>query len=206
MNVKDQVEAPRGRKAEQSDATRAALMKAARQLFAKRGYSKVSTEEIVKKAGVTRGALYHHFAGKQDLFRAVFEQVEGELTQKIAERALSGPDPLAALQHGADMFLEAASDPEVQRITLLDAPAVLGWGEWRELGMKYGLGLIQAALQAAMDAKKIDVQPVQPLSHLLLGALDEAAMYIARAEDEDTAREEVAAATARILASLTAAR
>jgi AcrR family transcriptional regulator len=193
---------PRGRKAEQSEATRTALVRAARQLFAKRGYAAVGTEEIVSRAGVTRGALYHHFRGKDDLFRAVCEQVETELTQKIAARALGGDDPLAALQAGADMFLDAAREPEVQQIALLDAPSVLGWEAWREIGERYGLGLIQAALQAAMESGAIAEQPIRPLAHVLLGALDEAAMYLARAHDPKQARAEVGATVARLIEGL----
>src|SRR5688572_32274170 len=105
----------RTRKAEQSEATRAALISAGRELFAERGYAGVGTEEIVRAAGVTRGALYHHFAGKPQLLEAVYEQVEGELTQKIATGALSGSDPLEALRAGSEMFLDACLEPEVQR-------------------------------------------------------------------------------------------
>jgi AcrR family transcriptional regulator len=197
MNVKR----PRT-KAAQSEATRAALVRAGRRLFAQRGYAAVGTEEIVKRAGVTRGALYHHFSGKDDLFRAVCEEVERELTEKIATRALGGSDPLEALRLGAEMFLDAARDPEVQQISLLDAPAVLGWEAWREMGERYGLGLIQAALQAAMDAGAIAQQPVRPLAHVMLGALDEAAMYLARAQDQETARAEVGVTVARMLEGL----
>ncbi len=178
-------------KAEQSEATRAALIGVARRRFAERGYARVSTEEIVRDAGVTRGALYHHFDGKRDLFRAVFEEVERELSQKIAERALTGSEPLQALEAGAAMFLDSAGEPEVRQIALIDAPSVLGWEEWREIGMRYGLGLVQAALQAAMDAGAIAEQPVRPLAHMLLGALDEAAMLVALADDPAAAREEV---------------
>jgi AcrR family transcriptional regulator len=178
-------------KAEQSEATRAALIGVARRRFAERGYAGVSTEEIVRDAGVTRGALYHHFDGKRELFRAVFEEVETELSQKIAERGLTGSEPLQALEAGAAMFLDSAGEPEVRQIALIDAPSVLGWEEWREIGMRYGLGLVQAALQAAMDAGAIAEQPVRPLAHMLLGALDEAAMLVALADDPAAAREEV---------------
>src|SRR3954451_1882941 len=119
MNVNRSRVRPRT-KAEQSEATRTALVRAARQLFARRGYAAVGTEEIVKRAGVTRGALYHHFSGKDDLFRAVCEEVEGELTEKIATQALGGSEPLEALRLGAEMFLDAAAgDPEVQQISLI---------------------------------------------------------------------------------------
>jgi AcrR family transcriptional regulator len=177
-------------------------MSAGRELFAERGYGAVGTEEIVRAAGVTRGALYHHFRGKEDLFRAVFEEVERELTEEIAGIAASASDPYQALHAGAQAFLDACLDPAVQRITLLDAPSVLGWEAWREVGSRYGLGLVQAALQAAMDAGLIARQPLAPLAHVVLGALDEAAMVVARAEDRRAAREEVGAVVDRLVESL----
>jgi AcrR family transcriptional regulator len=192
----------RGRKAEQSEATRADLIAAARKLFGERGYAAVGTEEIVRAAGVTRGALYHHFRGKRELLEAVYEQVEGEVTQRIAEGALSGSDPLEAMRAGAAEFLERCLDPEVQRIVLLDAPAVLGWDRWREIAGGYGLGLIEASLQAAIDAGQIEQQPVKPLAHVVMGALDEAAMLVARAEDPDKTRAEVAETLNRLLDGL----
>jgi AcrR family transcriptional regulator len=197
--------ATRGRKAEQSEATRAALVAAARKLFGKRGYANVGTEEIVRRAGVTRGALYHHFGSKRDLLEAVYEQVEADLTRKIAEGALAtgAKSPLEAMQAATEMFLDACTEPEVQRIVLLDAPAVLGWESWREIAAKYGLGLIETSLQAAIDAGEIAEQPVKPLAHVLMGALDEAAMLVARSDEPQT-REEVAAALARLLDAMRA--
>jgi AcrR family transcriptional regulator len=197
--------ATRGRKAEQSEATRAALVAAARKLFGKRGYANVGTEEIVRRAGVTRGALYHHFGSKRDLLEAVYEQVEADLTRKIAEGALAtgAKSPLEAMQAATEMFLDACTEPEVQRIVLLDAPAVLGWESWREIAAKYGLGLIETSLQAAIDAGEIAEQPVKPLAHVLMGALDEAAMLVARSDEPQT-REEVATALGRLLDAMRA--
>jgi AcrR family transcriptional regulator len=197
--------ATRGRKAEQSEATRAALVAAARKLFGKRGYANVGTEEIVRRAGVTRGALYHHFGGKRDLLEAVYEQVEADLTRKIAEGALAtgAKSPLEAMQAATEMFLDACTEREVQRIVLLDAPAVLGWESWREIAAKYGLGLIETSLQAAIDAGEIAEQPVKPLAHVLMGALDEAAMLVARSDEPQT-REEVATALGRLLDAMRA--
>src|SRR5205809_951508 len=119
-------QAPRRTQAERSSSTRAALIATARLLFAERGYADVGTEEIVRAAGVTRGALYHHFEGKSGLFRAVFEQVESEITERLANEALSRPDPWEAMASGLEMFLDVCVEPEVQRIALLDAPSVLG--------------------------------------------------------------------------------
>lgn len=192
--------------AQRSDATRAALVRAARPLFATRGFAGVGAEEIVRAAGVTRGALYHQFAGKEGLLEAVYEQIEQELLERIGSRmAQAGvTDPLVALAAGAEHFLEACVEPEVHRIILLDAPSVLGWERWREIGWRYGMGLTEGTVQAAIDAGRIAPQPARPLAHLLLGALDEAALYVARAADRDAARREMGAAITALLDGLRA--
>jgi len=191
--------------AERSAATRGALLAAARPLFAARGYAGVGTEELVRAAGVTRGALYHQFAGKEELFAAVFEQVEAEVADRIAA-ALGGPggsaDPTGALRAGVAAWLDAVDDPEIQRIVLLDAPAVLGWDRWREVALRYAGGMVQAVLQAAMDAGQLAPRPVEPLAHVLLGALDEAALYVAQASDRAQARAAIEDALGAILAGL----
>jgi AcrR family transcriptional regulator len=205
MKVKSKASGPARRRrsqAERSQATRETLIAAARKLFAERGYAAVGTEEIARSGGVTRGALYHHFDGKRELLEAAYEQVEGELTQRIAEGALSGSDPLGAMRAGTEEFLKECLRPEVQRIIMLDAPAVLGWTRWREIASAHGLGLIEASLQAAMDAGQIEEQPSKPLAHVLMGALDEAAMLVARSEDPEGTRIEVAATLNRILEGL----
>ncbi len=194
-------------KAERSQATRAALVATAREMFAQRGYAAVGTEEIVRATGVTRGALYHHFAGKLELFEAVYEEVESQLVQRIGELVASSAteDPLQALHAGVQAFLDACEgDPSVQRIALVDAPSVLGWERWREIGMHYGLGLIQETVQAAVDAGQLEEQPVAPLAHLLLGAIDEGAMLIARADDDGETRRQVGAAVERLMTALQA--
>src|SRR5437588_9351940 len=127
--------------AERSQATREALIGAGRKLFAERGFAAIGTGEIVRAAGVSRGALYHHFDGKRGLLEAVYEQIERELAERIAAAALGATDPLEAMRSGTEMFLDACLEPEVQRIVLLDAPAVLGWERWREIAADYGLGL-----------------------------------------------------------------
>lgn len=190
--------------AERSEATRHALIEAARGLFAERGYADVGTEEIVRAAGVTRGALYHHFDGKRELFEAVYERVEAGLAERIATGALgaNAGTPLEAMRAGAAMFLQACTEPEVQRIALLDGPSVLGWDRWREIGAEHGLGLIEASLQAAIEAGAIARQPVRPLAHVLMGALDEAAMLVARAEDPERMRAEAGQTLDTLLAAL----
>jgi AcrR family transcriptional regulator len=175
------------------DATRDALLRAARELFAARGYAAVGTEEIVAGAGVTRGALYHHFADKRDLFRAVHEELERALVADIGARIAGIEDPRELMVSGVRAFLDACVDPAVMRIALLDAPAVLGWEEWREIDARHGLGLVSFGLQNAMDAGVLTPRPVRPLAHLLMGAMSEAAMLIANAEDPGAARDEVEA-------------
>jgi AcrR family transcriptional regulator len=198
----DSTHVKQGGKAAQSAATRAKLVKAARRLFAKQGYAQVGTEEVVRRAGVTRGALYHQFADKRDLFRAVFEQVEEELCQSVAGHAVAQADPLEGLKEGCRYWLELCLKPEVQRIVLIDAPAVLGWDEWRAIGSRWGLGLIEAALAGAMEAGAIERQPVSPLAHVVMGALDEAALYVAEAEDDAMARVEMAQVLERLIDTL----
>ncbi|HTZ85521.1 MAG TPA: TetR/AcrR family transcriptional regulator [Solirubrobacteraceae bacterium] len=190
--------------AERSQATRARLLEAAYELFAARGYAAVGTEEIVRAAGVTRGALYHHFADKRQLFEAVYEDLERGLVERLAQAALAAAsdDPLEALKAGTSAFLEDCEDPAVQQIAVLDAPSVLGWERWRAIGMKYAFGLVQGALQEAVDAGEIAPQPVEPIAHLLLGASHEGAMLVARAKDDGATRRQVADSIGRFLDSL----
>ncbi len=190
-------------KAAQREATTAALIAAARPLFAERGYAGVGTEEIVQSAGLTRGALYHHFrGGKEDLFRAVLVQISAETTQRVMQAALATPDPFEALVIGADAFLDACASPEVQQIMLIDGPSVLGWEVWRAADSDYALALLEAALQRAIDAGRLIDQPARALAHVLIGALDEAAMVVARADDQETARAEMAQTVRRLLEGL----
>lgn len=198
MSTEPRTDTPRRTQAERSEATRAALIAAGRRLFAERGYNAVGTEEIVREAGVTRGALYHHFDGKRELMRAVYEQLEAELSADFGSRITPGADPLTVLREGAETFLDQCLEPEVQQIALLDAPAVLGWEEWRQINAKYALGLIEAVLAHGMETSEIRRQPTRPLAHALIGALDEIAMLVARSEDPAATRAE----TGETLASL----
>jgi AcrR family transcriptional regulator len=132
---------PRRSQEERSRSTRAALVATARGLFAERGYAQVPAEEIVTAAGVTRGALYHHFSDKRGLFRAVFEELEGEMTAEVAGAIAAAPDRSSGMVVGLARFLDVCQRPEVVRIALTDAPAVLGWGTWRAIESRHGLGL-----------------------------------------------------------------
>lgn len=187
------MEIKRRTQAERSAATQAALIAAARRLWAERGYAAVGTPEIAREAGVTRGAMYHQFADKADLFSAVVEAVETDLTQRLAERvATSGArDPAQILRLAADAWLEHSQEPEVRQIVLLDGPVVLGWAAFRDVAQRYGLGLTETLLDAAMRAGQLKKRPTRPLAHVLIGALDEAALYLATAPDAEAAYEEV---------------
>lgn len=189
-----------------SEATRARLVRAARELFAANGYADVGTERIVERAGVTRGALYHHFADKQDLFRAVVEVLEGELMERItAALAEAGTDdPIEVMKVAVGAFLDLVLEPGRARITLLDAPAVLGWAEWREIDARHGLGLAAAALEAAMVAGRVERRPVEPLAGIFLAALGEAGIRVASAEDPETKRAEVEDALGALIDGLAA--
>jgi AcrR family transcriptional regulator len=187
---------------EKGGATRTALIDAARKLFVAKGYFATGTEEIVAQAKVgTRGALYHHFADKQDLFRAVFHQVQADLAAAtvINER----DDGLDLLTAALQQFLDAsAENRDVQQVLLIDGPAVLGWEQWRTLEAEYGLGAITAMLDAAVDQRVIPKQPTGPLAHMLLAAVDEAALYIANADDQRQARNQARRALTNLLNGL----
>jgi len=189
-------------KAAQRDATIAALIAAARKLFTERGYAAVGTEEIVQAAGVTRGALYHHFRDKEELFQAVLVQVSAETTTRIAREASAVDDPWEELVTGIDAFLDACTTPEMQRIVLIDGPAVLGWDLWRAIDAEHGLGLLEQAVQNAIDAGRLAPQSARAVAHVLLGALDEAAMVVARAPDPVAARAEMGKTVRHLLEGL----
>ena len=187
-------------KAAQALATKQKLERVARELFAERGFAGVSAEELVAKADVTRGALYHHYDGKEGLFEAIVDSVMREVHAKLAAEAAGQSDPLQALEHGIGVFLKVCTEPNVQRILLVDAPAVLGWPKWREMDARYGFGLVKQALAGAMKAGLLRRQDVDVLAHVLLGALTEAAMVIARSQDPAKSRKAAERAFASIIA------
>jgi AcrR family transcriptional regulator len=192
--------------AERSASTRDALVAAARPLFGARGYGDVGIEEIVRAAGITRGALYHHFADKTDLFAAVFEAVETEVTARIVAGLADADqsDLVAVMRQGARVFLDACAETEIHRIMLLDAPAVLGFERWREISNRHNTGLVHDLLNRAIEAGQIPEQPVPLLAHTLLGALREAALYLGGATNRRKARREAGAIIDRLITGLTA--
>jgi AcrR family transcriptional regulator len=181
--------------AERSAATQSALIAAARRLWGERGYAEVGTPEIAEAAGVTRGAMYHQYADKAALFRAVVEAMDVEIIERIqAAVAAAQPTTPADTMHAmANAWLDIAAEPEVRQLMLVDAPSVIGWAEYREMSQSNSVEAAEQLLGAAIEAGQLRPQPLRPLALVLLGALEEAAIYLARADDTAQAREEVRA-------------
>ncbi len=177
-------------KAEQRTMTIAKLVEISRALFAELGYAQTSTEEIVRRAGVTRGALYHHFGNKEGLFQAVVAAVQHDVAQRIVAEAEASTTLWAQLLAGCHAFLKASLDPEVQRILLVDAPAVLGWEQWRKLDAEHSMQTLHWVLTALAQQGLIKVASIAAAVHLLSGAMNEAALWIAQAEQPETALAE----------------
>lgn len=190
------------RRTEHSESTRRALLDVARELFATHGYADTSIGEIARRARVTHGALYHHFAGKQALFHAVCEDLERSLAERLVAAVEAEGRPELHLERGCDAFLDICMEPDFQRIVLLDAPSVLGWEAWHEMDAQYGLALLGTAVRAAIDADYLEPQPVEPLAHLILGALNEAGHVIARSDDPVAARDQMGTTVARLIDGL----
>jgi AcrR family transcriptional regulator len=184
--------------AERTAGTRAALVAAARPLFAAKGYAGVGTDELATAAGVTRGALYHQFGGKEGLFAAVYEELSVEIVEHLATRRShldDAADPVAAIRSDIDSWLAVCARPEVHRIAMLEAPAALGYTRWREIGRRHSLGAVEEFVTELIRTGMIVPQPATPLAHVLIGALEEAALYAARADEHDRER---ATAEARV--------
>ncbi|MYV97117.1 TetR/AcrR family transcriptional regulator [Streptomyces sp. SID3343] len=191
-----------GGRARQREQTRQALVRESRRLFAASGYGAVGLSEIVRAAGVTKGALYHQFAGKTELFRAVLEEVQQEVAARVATAADAETDPWRQLTAGCQAFLTAGTDPDVQRIMLVDGPAVLGWTEWRVMDEATSARHLSEALTELIDAGVIARQPVPPLAHLLSGAMNEAVLWLAGSGNAAKDLADVRAALARMLEAL----
>jgi AcrR family transcriptional regulator len=163
------------------------LIAAARRLFAERGFHGTTADQLIDAAGLTRGALYRDFADKRDLFRAVFEAVEQSLGAIVAASVRPGDGPSEQRRSSLRAFLRACLDPEVRRIVILEGPVVLGWEEWREIDARYALGFVSALLESEMEAGLRPRQPVRPLAHLIVGAMNEAGLAVASARDPEAA-------------------
>jgi AcrR family transcriptional regulator len=183
--------------------TRRALLATARVLFAENGFQATRTEEIVKRAGLTRGALYHHFRDKEDLFRAVFEEVSGEVVRLLRRRSGErGANAWDLFRANSEVYLDAASTNRAYRqIVLVDGPAVLGWSTWSDRG-DGPTGKISEYLRDAMAEGVLESQPIEPLAHLLSALGIGSALYVAHAEDPVTARQEIGQCNERFLSGL----
>jgi AcrR family transcriptional regulator len=192
-------------KAVKAEATRQALIAAARQLFGEQGYAATSVDEIARQAGVTKGALYHHFRDKDDLFRAVVEDVKREVTDVVGAAFLTATaenETMQSLVLGCRAFIEAHLDPAVQRISIIDARSVLDATTRRALDARYEVAVVRGAFRRAMRLGAVERQPLVPLAHIVAGALAEACAYIAEADDAETAHTEANAVIERLLDDL----
>ena len=191
----------RNQRVVQGEETKAALLAAARELFGGDGYAATSLEDVVARAGVTKGALYHHFKGKTDLFQAVYEQVKREVSDAVVKVFLE-PDAWHALTAGCQLMIDAQLDPAVRRIALHDARSVLEWETIRAVENRYGAVGLRGVLRRAVRHGVIEEQPLRPLALLLSGALGEACFYVADADDPVAAREEAGRLVLRLLEGL----
>jgi len=192
----------KSRKEEYAEATRAALVGVARDLFGEKGFAAVSIEEIVQGARVTKGALYHHFDDKQALFQAVLEAIESELADRMRGAAHAKTHRWEQLRAACYAYLDACLERDVQRIVVLDAASVLGWHAWCEIDKRYGLGVLRERFDAALEAGLIDRQPVEAVAQLVLGALNVGGRVIAEAKNPKEARKQVGETIDRLISGL----
>jgi AcrR family transcriptional regulator len=184
----------------QGEATRRRLLEIATELFAKQGYDRTSVEQVLRRAKVSKGSLYHHFPGKEALFEAVLEDMEARVAEATTRAARGIDDPVEALRAGSKAWLKLARDPAVRQIVLIDAPTAVGWEKWREIDERHAFGILKGAVEAAGPAGSPDV-----IAHLLLAALIEMAMVVARAERPTSALRDAQAAIDSLLDAVLAA-
>lgn len=187
MSSMSEQQAAAGKRAAQGRATRGQLIEVATRLFAEHGYEGTSIETVLSAAGVSRGALYHHFAGKEALFEAVVEAVSDRVTAELTEAIRDCRDPVDAMRTAALAWVSLAGDPVIQRIVLVDAPSVLGWDRWRAMDDGRTLGTLRIMLRAVSDSGRLPAELVGPFAHMILAALDEISLVTARAADSRAA-------------------
>ncbi|MFE0156167.1 TetR/AcrR family transcriptional regulator [Nonomuraea sp. NPDC059007] len=188
--------------ADRTAATRAALIAAGRKLFAEHGFAGVGTETIVRAAAVSRGALYHQFGDKTELFAAVLAHVEGEISGQLAAAMPADTEFVEVMMLSLRAWLDACQRPEVRQIVLIDGPSVLGWVRWRDICQAHILGLIEGVLAQGMDDGILLRLPSKPLAHVLLAVADEAALYVGSAKDPDAARSDLTAVIRPLIEAL----
>jgi len=192
------------RNVERGAETRREIVQAATRLFAERGYAAVSIEAVLAACGISRGALYHHFSGKEALFETAFEAVEINVTSRVVERAGAAKSRAEAIWAGCEAFLDLTQEPAVRQIMLTDAPSVLGWEKWREIDARHAFGLLKAALEPAAAEAGLKAEVVDAFAHMLLASLSELALMIAQAEDAARALANGKAALRELLARMLA--
>jgi AcrR family transcriptional regulator len=202
MSFMTEQQAEPGKRAAQGRATRGQLIDVATRLFAEHGYEGTSVEAVLSAAGVSRGALYHHFAGKEALFEAVVDDVSERVNTEMAVVLRDCTDPVEALHLGAQAWISLAADPVVQQVVLVDAPSVLGWDRWRAMDDGRTLGALRLMLQAVSDGGRLPAGLVTPFAHMILAGLDELVLAIARAEDREAAVAEGRTAVRELLERL----
>jgi AcrR family transcriptional regulator len=184
------------------EATRGQLLAIATRMFAERGYEDTSVEAVLREAGVSRGSLYHHFAGKEALFEAVAEEVETSVGAQTLAAAAGADGPVAALRAGSLAWIRLAGDPVVQRILLIDAPSVLGWEKWRAMEEQHALGGIKMTLRAVAEQGRLRPELADTLAHVLLASMNEVALLVARAQDKEAAMKDGADAIDELMRRL----
>ena len=186
---------------QRTEATTTALVEAARELFAQDGFAATSLDAVVAKAGVTKGALYHHFAGKRELFAAVFAAEQLKLIDVVSAASAGSEDPWEAFEAGCRAFVEACQEPGVQRIFLLDAQVALGWEEIRQIESG-SMEMMVLGIDRAIEAGRIAPRDSRQLAHLLFGAVCETAMVVARSPDQRAALRDAVKELASVLRAL----
>ncbi|MBD0382669.1 TetR/AcrR family transcriptional regulator [Paenibacillus sedimenti] len=186
-------------KAEQKKMTIKRLTEVARTYFSEKGYADASMEEMVKEAGLTRGALYHHFGSKEGIFHAVLESVQQEIAERVEAEAATSEDPWEQLLLGCRAFVAAAVEPRNRRILLLDGPSALGWDVWRKMDEQNSMSLLRDQLHGMEQQGCLKTVSIDALTHLLSGAMNEAVLWIAQMPDQQQSLEETTTAIALML-------
>lgn len=188
--------------AERRAATMRDVEKAARALFGARGFADTTVDDIAARAGVAKGAVYHHFASKEEIFARVLEAIQAELAAAQVPPASAKPrDPLDMIAAGILHYLLAISQPDIKRILLIDGPAVMGWQKWRDIDMRYFGALTKAGLANALG-DRVSPREIEPLAHLLMGAIMEAALVCATAKNPRKLAKELSAGIRALLGGL----
>ncbi len=186
-------------KGDKGSSTRQHILAEATRLFTTHGYEETSIDAILKACAISRGALYHHFGSKDQLFEAVFEAIEEEVASATVAASRAAGDPAASLRAGCKVFLQMARIDRVRQIALIDAPSVLGWRRWREIEERHGFGMLKEGLRAATNAKGRKKEPVEELAHMLLASIIEAALLVTRADDPEAASRSGMAALDKLI-------